>query len=140
MAWTQTHKNQYQRDWGKSHPAQRLGARLRNKYDIVLSEYERMETEQENRCKICHRPFESFQNNRSASPSVDHSHLCPNRANHKNKSELGGCAECIRGVVCQQCNQVVVRFLELFPDRQTSAEREYMADRPILQYRIEARE
>jgi hypothetical protein len=38
-------------------------------------------------------------------------------------------------LLCPQCNQIVVPFLEIYPARQTDAERWYMADRPILRYR-----
>ena len=49
----------------------------------------------------------------------------------------GGCAQCVRGLICEQCNLVVVRFLELYPDRGTVAEQIFMSDRPLLRYRAE---
>ena len=118
-----------------------------SKYDVRPEEYDRMLIEQDNRCKLCRQPFGT---DRATAPCVEHKHVCANQVSHKrhvhakryrkwavtNRSEWG-CAECVRGLVCRQCNQVVVRFLELYPNRATVAEQAYIADRPILRYRAE---
>ena len=124
--------------WGAAHPTHQQANRVQYVYDMSKAEYARMLAEQDNRCKLCRRPFEPFKINRTASAHVDHSHTCPNRQNHKCKTDGGGCAECVRGAVCHQCNTIVIRFLELYPDRQTAAEHAYMADRPLLRYRAES--
>jgi|SRR5579864_95426 len=124
--------------WRKAHPQECRAMWLWSRYRIEAIEQQRMMTDQNQRCKLCRAPFTTFKSNRASSPCIEHGHQCSNRTNHGVKGPNGGCAKCIRGIVCQRCNSVVVRFLELYPDRQTVAEREYMADRPILRYRVEA--
>jgi hypothetical protein len=116
----------------------RAESRRRWQYGVEPAEYNRMLQEQVECCKLCHAPFQSRASNLKESPVIEHSHRCSNSHNHKQTGLMGGCAECVRGLVCQTCNHVVVRFLELYPDRQTDAERVYMADRPLLRYRAEA--
>ena len=103
----------------------------RHHYDILEPEYERLLAEQNFGCALCNQPF-------TVSPCVDHSHFCENQVNHRCKNIRGGCAECVRGLLCGSCNVIVVRFLEMYPDRMTETERTYFADRPIKRYRFGA--
>lgn len=140
-AWCAAHPKEraaYQSRWEKEHPVERKSARLRARHGIIGAEFQCMHDEQNHRCKLCRVQFTAFRVNRTTAPNIDHSHECPNKPHHKSKTETGGCAECIRGLICHTCNIVVVRFLELYPSRQTDEERAYMADRPILRYRTRA--
>lgn len=134
--WRKAHPG-YSSQWEKGHPAAIKIARARSKYMMTVAEHSRMLNEQKHRCKLCRILFTTYHEDRTKSPNVDHSHLCPNKENHSQTGEAGGCPECIRGILCHICNIIVVRFLELYPNRQRAAERAYMADRPILRYRAE---
>jgi hypothetical protein len=144
VAWNKAHpgyNTRKKKAWRDAHPKPVKIFKMRgSRHDISLAEYHRMRDEQDNKCKLCRKSFTEFKIERTFAANVDHKHCCPNSANHRNTLDVGGCAECIRGIICHQCNVIVVRFIEMYPDRQTAAERTYMADRPILRYRSEARE
>ena len=134
-AYDQTHKQQ-SHDYGKSYyQKNKAGFSVRNRkyfYGINQAEYQQMRTEQENKCRLCFRYFEPTPGpSRITAPRVDHDHSYLENHGPRRK----GCASCVRGLVCHQCNIIVIPFLELYPNRQTPAEAAYMADRPILRYR-----
>ena len=153
--WRKAHKaqtNQTTKAWRAAHPEarkrhahagyiaarsyRRADCRARN-HQITIAEYDRMMTEQDSRCALCCAVFTEFHVNRQRSPNIDHNHACPDSGRHKRRigCSEGGCAECVRGLICRRCNLIVVPFLELYPDRQTAAEQVYMATRPVKRYR-----
>jgi hypothetical protein len=63
---------------------------------ITANEYEAMFEAQGGKCAICRRPP------RVRSLAVDHDHSCCPGA--------GSCGKCIRGLLCDDCNQAIGRF------------------------------
>lgn len=61
-----------------------------NKYNITLDEYNAIAKAQDYRCLICSRVRKL---------TIDHDHnCCPDK---------GSCGECIRGLICSQCNTIL---------------------------------
>lgn len=70
------------------------------KYGIDLDQYEALLAAQNGLCKLCRRPAVEGQNRLS----VDHDHrCCPGEAS---------CGNCIRGLLCSNCNQGLGLFRE----------------------------
>lgn len=69
---------------------------IKRSYNISSEEYEEMKQQQNYLCLICkHAPEEEF--------SIDHDHsCCPERSR--------SCGNCIRGLLCNSCNQVIGFF------------------------------
>lgn len=65
--------------------------RLRT-YGITLEEYQALEERQGHGCAVCRRPFEDL----SQKPAIDHFHDCCPKG--------GSCGECVRGLLCKDCN------------------------------------
>jgi|SRR5271156_401051 len=85
-------------------------------------------------CALCDEPF-FFDK-----PCVDHSHVCPNEANHtRGKSgtlqESFGCPSCIRGLLCRNCNirvGFIERAIELGEAKATETLWGYLMCRPLV--------
>jgi len=73
--------------WGPS-PEEARAARLRQKYDISLEDYNYLLKEQENECAICHA------SSTDVSLCVDHNHLCESEEKR----------DSVRGLLCSNCN------------------------------------
>ena len=71
---------------------------IERNYGISVDEYNKMVISQEGVCAICKRvPNKTF--------SIDHDHTCcPERSR--------SCGKCIRGLLCQTCNQALGMFLD----------------------------
>ena len=114
--------------WRTRHPEGKAEYHRLQRYGLTVETYAAMVEAQCGRCAICGTDSPGH----STKCPVDHDHTC---LNHRERD--GGCPECIRGLLCPRCNQTVVPFLELYPDRQLDHERSYMVQRPILRYRAE---
>lgn len=64
------------------------------KYGLTKERFMEMLVDQDNACAICEVPF-------SATPHIDHDHKCCDRA--------GSCGECVRGLLCGDCNNMLGR-------------------------------
>lgn len=63
-------------------------------YNITKKTYKKLLEQQDHRCAICRRHSSEFNQNLC----VDHDHTCcPGRAK--------SCGKCVRGLLCQPCNQ-----------------------------------
>lgn len=92
------------RKWKKGNPDKALNAQYRHRFGIDLSDYLVLLESQGGRCWICKRtPDENTLQRRLA---VDHNRsCCPGKRS---------CGKCVRGLLCQRCNQ----GLGLFDDNQ----------------------
>jgi hypothetical protein len=85
----------------KARPESKIRERERaieRNYNISVDEYNRIVQDQNGVCAICERiPTRAF--------SIDHDHnCCPERSR--------SCGKCIRGLLCQTCNQALGMFLD----------------------------
>ena len=65
------------------------------KYGITEDHYNQMLREQENACAVCREEFTN-------TPAIDHDHsCCPG---------IRSCGECIRGLLCSNCNHGLGKF------------------------------
>src|SRR5579863_9721028 len=62
---------------------------LNNRHGITQEWFETKVAEQDNKCAICHQPFER-------TPHIDHDHKCC--------PKLKSCDKCRRGLLCEGCN------------------------------------
>jgi len=161
--WRKSHRahaTEYTKKWRISHPTERkrhaakawttraakpgvYRAHIQNNrfrmHAITAVEFERMLAERNKCCWLCGVALTAWAVNQRTASNIDHDHTCTSQANHRLSNNRAGCPQCVRGLICSVCNCVVVRFLELYPDRRTAAEHAYMSDRPILRYRAEGR-
>jgi len=115
-----------QRKWQQDNPDKVLGAQYRHRFGIGLSDYETLLEIQDGRCWICKKtPDENTLQRRLA---VDHNRTCC--------SGKRSCGNCIRGLLCQRCNQGVGLFDD-DPDLFMRAASYLMEDWPslVLQWR-----
>lgn len=98
-------------------------------HSITLEDKQKILELQNHICPICLRPLNGFKIN------IDHFHGCSNLVNHY--KEIGksentyGCPQCIRGILCVQCNQSILPYLEQFVHLQNKLIKEYLARRPL---------
>lgn len=64
---------------------------LKRRYGITIDQWNLILSKQNNVCKICKRDSKRF--------VVDHNHLCC--------PEIKTCGECIRGIICENCNRAI---------------------------------
>lgn len=72
-------------------------SRLKYRYNITLEQYNKMYEDQKGVCQICNEPetyLDQFKNPKAL--AVDHDHSCC--------PEETSCGECVRGLICQNCN------------------------------------
>lgn len=70
--------------------------RLKN-YQMTQADFDRMMSEQDHRCAICHNEFKSTRDTH-----IDHDHRCCDYD--------GSCGRCVRGILCGECNRGLARF------------------------------
>lgn len=105
----------------KKYPAKELTARKYNlkKKGITVEWFNSMLDKQGGVCAICKQPQTEVRNGKVIQLNVDHDH------NHcKN-----GCPECIRGLLCSNCNRGIGKFYDRI-DLLENAIKYLMADLP----------
>lgn len=63
-----------------------------SRYGLSAEKFSRMLAEQDHACAMCHKPFQDEQN-----ICIDHDHSC-------HPQEKRACSNCVRGLLCRQCN------------------------------------
>lgn len=94
--------------------------RLKSRYGITLEEYFWLLQLQKGHCMFCLIPHLEDQ-----FLAVDHDH-----AHHENTKQ--GCKECIRGLLCRDCNRIRLPWVEFQPYLQSRAIQQYLNNRPFL--------
>lgn len=93
-----TQRERYQR-WKANNPGALRRARLR-KFSITETDYDELSERQAGVCAICGRAETRRPSHGEAAVrrlSIDHDHACC-------PAEKGSCGECIRGLLCANCN------------------------------------
>ncbi len=67
---------------------------LLKKYNITEERFQEMLQACDNRCPGCSRPFDDLKRQ----PDIDHFHDC---------CESGSCGDCVRGLLCHDCNLLI---------------------------------
>ena len=86
-----------QTQWARNNPQKVREQILRRKYKLTLQKYDEILLNQKNGCAICGKPdlfLRSFH--------VDHDHSCC--------SSDVTCGNCIRGILCNNCNNGLGKF------------------------------
>lgn len=113
--------NGYQRDWrsdpevrerdnAKSRarnakdPSAQRNRQLKSQFGIDLAAVEAKESEQGGVCAICRKPETAVLHGKVIGLAVDHDH----EHDWAHTSTQRGCPECIRGLLCRECNMVVL--------------------------------
>ena len=92
----ETHKRYYQRNKEREQHRPKL-----IKYKVSLDEYQLMLENQEYRCAICNKHQDDV-----GTLNIDHDHsCCPT-----DRQNVFTCGECIRDLLCTDCNQGLGRF------------------------------
>jgi hypothetical protein len=129
-------RNEYSRRYRQTHlESNRLVNRNWSvkKHQITLDEFEWLKKEQNNKCALCGKGLVFGQCGQgNYGYTVDHDHNCRNQRKHF--SEKKGCVECIRGLLCHNCNTFVVPGLEFLRQRNLYVH-PYLYRRPILIFR-----
>lgn len=89
-------------------------------YNITLEEYYLMRKKQKNLCALCHK-----RNNIPQAFAVDHDHK-----HHHIKFKA--CKKCIRGLLCDICNRIILPILERHKHLQNIFVKQYLTRRPLL--------
>jgi len=74
-------------------PENRFSRTLREKYKLTVDEYNHILEAQMNGCALCRREFTK---SGGTKPNIDHDHTCC--------SGRYTCGQCLRGVLCHDCN------------------------------------
>ena len=92
--------NAYMRDYMAKHrnTDKMRDKRLKHTYGISLDKYNQMLADQGGRCAIC----DSEEPGANANFEVDHDHSCCDGKR--------SCGECVRGLLCSNCNTGIARF------------------------------
>lgn len=86
-----------QKIWEKSNPLKMREKWLKATYNMTLEQYDVMMYLQDGVCALCRTPCRARKN-----LSVDHNHkCCPG---------YKSCGKCIRGLICNACNNGLGRF------------------------------
>jgi NAD-dependent SIR2 family protein deacetylase len=96
---------------------------LKRKFRMSPEDYEYLLDAQDGRCALCKRAFDS----KLLKLSVDHDHK---HVIHSDGA-AAGCIECIRGLLCSNCNRVVLPVLERDSDLQSDVVKKYLSQRPL---------
>jgi hypothetical protein len=79
----------------------KINTRVRLKrHGMSVEEHKALEKEQQGRCAICRKKFDS-------TPHIDHNHACC--------PKLRSCDKCRRGLLCEDCNLGIGRFKDSIP-------------------------
>jgi hypothetical protein len=91
-------------------------------YGLTLEEYDWLLNEQGSVCALCKRvPVKSRF-------SVDHKH-----EQHEHVGTKRACKECIRGLLCSNCNRSILPVLEKLDYLQTEFVKAYLNGRPFME-------
>jgi hypothetical protein len=104
----------------KADPEAGRAKNYKRNYQITIAEYEEILAKQDGTCALCGRP--EVLKRRLA---VDHDH-----SHHEDSRKA--CKECIRGLLCQDCNRFHVPWLEANPHLQSDFVKIYLKCRPFL--------
>lgn len=76
----------------------RLNGKVQNvkRYGITIDQFDALLSLQDSKCAICKLKFWE----ETSSPHIDHDHSCCNE-------QLRSCGQCIRGLLCRGCNQIL---------------------------------
>jgi hypothetical protein len=99
---------------------------LKGHYDISLEDYDSQFSKQNGLCALCSDPLPI---DRQA--AIDHDHACTHSARVKLNKFHNGCRECIRGLLCDDCNLKMLPVLENHPHLQTECVKNYLNQRPF---------
>ncbi len=101
--------------------------RLKNWYHITLDDYNYLVELQNNRCAICNEP-----------PKIDRRyggvcrlHIDHYHGHHDNPKQA--CIECIRGLLCNNCNRRGLPWVEKDESLQSERIKIYLISRPLLE-------
>lgn len=84
------------RNWVKSNPKQHRESALMRLYKLPAKRYAEMLKNQRNKCAICRVEFTS---EKRKGAFVDHNHSCC--------AGNSSCGNCVRGLVCRDCNFIL---------------------------------
>lgn len=90
------------KEYRETHKLQLKNAALINNFGITLQEYNKLLREQNYSCAICKVHFKKF----TRALAVDHDHKCC--AGKKS------CGNCVRGLLCNNCNNLLGRAKDNF--------------------------
>ncbi len=103
------------------------------KHQITLEEFSLLLIAQKHRCALCDKKLIlGLPGMGKYGCSIDHDHSCKFKRDHFNKNK--GCGECIRGLLCRDCNSFVVPGLEFLRNEGLYVHN-YLLCRPILLFR-----
>jgi len=88
---------EYALAWNRAHPENVFRNYLKSKYNLTPEGYQSILEKQGGSCAGCGRN----QSKLAKKMAVDHDHRCCKKA--------GSCGKCIRGVLCDNCNQILGR-------------------------------
>lgn len=110
------------REWERSTYRPRM---IKFFYQITLDQFNEQERKQNFACAVCLRiPLNG------KVLQVDHVH-----GQHAHVGTKRGCAECIRGLVCNNCNRSIIPILEKSEHLQTDFIKAYLLGRPFMDRR-----
>lgn len=89
--WCKVCAHESRAQWSRDNKDRTRHHRLIYRHRITSEQFEQMLANQENKCKICDKEFESVKEMK-----VDHDHACC--------SGPRGCGKCVRSILCNTCN------------------------------------
>lgn len=102
-------ENKLQRERHRKNPDAQRNRQLKHWYGMQLRDYSEMLSSQGNVCAICQKPETAIIKGKVAALAVDHKH------NHTCDHERSGqkaCTECIRGLLCRDCNTILGKIAD----------------------------
>ncbi len=123
IAWAKENPvlhNNRGKNWKKNNPDKVRNCALVYNFKITLQDYNFLLSIQNGVCALCRRrPF-------GRTLAVDHLH-----DHHENKTR--GCKECIRGLLCNNCNRKILPTIEVNEHLQSDFIKQYLLSRPLMQ-------
>jgi len=105
--------------WKKNNPDKVKDSALRYLFGITLKEYDRLLANQNGVCAVCKITPREVKR-----LAVDHDH-----------AHCKGCRECVRGLLCDNCNRNVISVIEKHAYLQSAFTRRYLNTFPFRQRR-----
>ena len=97
------------------------------KHGLTMHQYIWLYEEQNGRCKLCHyQPIP--QGDKKFQLEIDHDHSCCDRKN-KQGGGLGSCGNCIRGLLCHNCNTMIGQYENCLGDLKIQEFEDYLNSR-----------